>query len=60
MKRTSRKQSAETRLKRSKAMKGKKHTLETKMKISNALKRYWEQIPNDEENKSITVNLNEE
>lgn len=59
MKRISRKQSLETRLKRSKAMKGKKHSEETKMKISNALKRYWEQIPN-EENKSITENLNEE
>lgn len=41
-------------------MMGKKHSLETKKKISNALKRYWKQIPNEEENKSLTENLNEE
>lgn len=60
MKRTNRKQSLETRLKRSKSMMGKKHSSETKKKISNALKHYWEQIPSDDENKSVTVNLNEE
>lgn len=41
-------------------MMGKTHSLETKKKISKALKHYWEQIPNDEENKGVTENLNEE
>jgi len=60
MKRTSRRQSLETCLKRSKSMTGKRHSEETKKKISNSLKRYWEQIPNEEENKSLIESLNEE
>ena len=55
MKRTSRRQSLETCLKRSKSMTGKRHSEETKKKIS-----YWEQIPNEEENKSLIESLNEE
>lgn len=41
-------------------MTGKRHSEETKKKISNSLKRYWEQIPNEEENKSLIESLDEE
>lgn len=55
MKRIIRKQSAETCKKRSEALKGRKMSEETKGKISEALKRYWEGIPYD--NKSLVEQI---
>lgn len=61
--RTERRQSLESNLKRSIANKGKKHSEETKYKISQALKEYWSKIPyclDENENKVVTKTNNEE
>ncbi len=57
--RTCRKLSKETKLLISKAQAGKKKSEETKLKISESLKKYWESIPYDLEDKVITNKFND-
>lgn len=47
MERKNRHLDEETKLKISASMKGKQKTEQHKKAISNALKKYWESIPND-------------
>lgn len=60
--RVQRKQSLESNKKRSEAMKGKKHTDETKMRISEKMKEYWSKIPIllGDNNKEETILIDEE
>lgn len=48
--RKERKLKQETRKKISEAMRGRKQTVSTRLKISVAMKKYWERIPYEENN----------
>lgn len=48
--RKERKLKQEIRKKISEAMRGRKQTVSTRLKISEAMKKYWERIPYEENN----------
>ena len=54
--RTERKRSEETKRKISETMKGRKRTEDEKKKISDGMKRYWESIPYENKNETLTTN----
>lgn len=53
-KRTRREMSTEQKVKIAASMKGKKHSAETRAKISARLKKYWETIPNADDPVKVT------